>query len=255
MPIDALAHNSGLKKINPVLKFITVCVLMVICLMSNNGVSGIFLLLVSGLIAIIVGGVSLRQYIHILALPVSFLLMGGLALLFDVSPQPVGVLNLNIFGLWFCVSAEAQLRTALIVARALGAVSCLCLLSVTTPMSDIIGVLRRLRCPALIIDLMYLIYRYIFILLSLFYKMKTAAQSRLGFKDYRTSMRSTAQIYAKLLARSYQFAGKNFDAMESRCYDTGIVFLERWNGISFPQGAIAIAIVFISLSLNFLPRC
>jgi cobalt/nickel transport system permease protein len=253
IPIDILAQNSGLKKINPVLKFITLCALMVISIMSKNGMSGIFLLLVAGLIAIIVGGINLRQYIHVLALPVSFLLMGGLALLYEVSHQPMGVLNLNIFGRWFYISPEAQQRTALMVARASGALSCLCLLSLTTPMSDIIGVLRRLRCPALIIDLMYLIYRYIFILLSLFYKMRTAAQSRLGFKNYRIAMRSTGRIYAKLLARSYQFAGKNFDAMESRCYDTGIVFLERWNGISFPQGVSAAVIVLISLGLNFLP--
>jgi cobalt/nickel transport system permease protein len=222
--------------------------------MSKNSISGIFLLLATGLIAIIVGGINLWQYVHILALPVSFLLIGGLALLFEVSPQPSGVFNFNVFGLWFCVSAEAQMRTALVVARAFGAVSCLCLLNVTTPMSDIIGILRRIRCPALIIDLMYLIYRYIFILLSLFHEMRTAAKSRLGFKNYRTSMRATVRIYASLLARSYQFAVKNFDAMESRCYDTGIVFLDRWNRISFPQGASAVAIVLISLSLNFLPR-
>jgi cobalt/nickel transport system permease protein len=253
MPINVLAHNSVLTKINPALKFITLCALMVISIMAKKSVTGIFLFLVTSLIAIIVGGINLRQYIQTLTMPVSFLLMGGLALLFETSPQPYGVLNFNVFGLWFCVSTETQIRAALIMARAFGALSCLCLLSLTTPISDVIGILRRIRCPAPIIDLVYLIYRYIFILLSLFHEMRTAAKSRLGFRNYRTSIRVSAQIYTNLLARSHQFADKNFDVMESRCYNTGIVFLDRWNSISFPQGASAVAIVLISLSLNFLP--
>jgi cobalt/nickel transport system permease protein len=251
--IDVLAQNSGFKNVNPALKFWTLFALMIICVTSKNNVTGMFFLIIAAILATTVGRIRLGQYIHILALPVSFLLIGGLALLYEISPQPIGVLNLNIFGLWLSVSASAQARTSLIVARAFGAVSCLCLIGLTTPMPDIIGVLRRVRCPSLIIDLMYLIYRYIFILLSLHHEMRTAAKSRLGFRDYRTSMNATAQIYANLLARSYPFAGKNFDAMESRCYDTGIVFLESRNKITFLQGSVSAILVLISLTLSLLP--
>ena len=238
---------------NPTLKFWTLLVLIIICVASRNTYTGVFLVMVMLTLAVFVGGMRLHHYVHILALPVSFLLIGGIALLFEVSSQPAGVLNFGLFGVWFSVSAAAQARTALIVSRAFGAVSCLCLISVTTPMSDIISVMRRARCPELIIDLMYLIYRYIFILLSLYHDMYDAAKSRLGFRNYRTGIRATAQIFANLLARSYQFASKNFDAMESRCYDSGIVFLERKKNISFPQGAVSAALVLISLGLGFLP--
>jgi len=251
--IDVLAQSSRLKNVNPSLKFWTLCAVLILCAASRNSVTGIFILIVAGILAVPVGGLRLRQYIQILALPVSFLLIGGFALLYDVSSEPAGVLSFNVLGLWLNVSAAAQARTALIVARAFGAVSCLCLLSVTTPMSDIIGVLRRFRCPELIIDLMYLIYRYIFILLLLYHDMHDAAQSRLGFRDYRTSIRTTGQIFAVLLARSYQFAGKNFDAMESRCYDSGVMFLERRKDITFPQGVAASSLVVISLCLSLLP--
>jgi cobalt/nickel transport system permease protein len=119
-------------------------------------------------------------------------------------------------------------------------------------MSDIIGVLRRSHCPKLIIDLMYLIYRYIFILMYLHHEMQVAVKSRLGFRDYRTGIRITGQIYANLLARSYQFEGKNFDAMESRCYDTGIMFLESKHNVTFLHGAVSAALVIVSLGLNLL---
>ena len=249
--IDMISQTSRLKNVHPLFKFTTLLALMIICIASVSVLPGLFLLAAMIVLAVPVGGLAMHKYITILALPFTFLLIGGIALLFEVYPEPAGVLNINVFGFWLCVSEASQVRAALIVSRALGAVSCLCLLSITTPMPDIIGVLRRVRCPELIIDLMYLIYRYIFILLSMHHEMRDAAKSRLGFRDYRSSLRATANIYSNLLARSYQFAGRNFDAMESRCYETGIRFLER--RISFSPvhvivaGVIILATLFLSL--------
>jgi len=253
LPIDALAQRSRLKNINSSLKFWTALILMGMSAASRSASAGIFLIIAALVLVVFAGGLSLRHYLHILALPVSFLLIGGLALLFEVSPKPIGVLNINLFGWWFSVTYATQTQTALVISRAFGAVSCLCFLSVTTPMSEIIGVLRRARCPDLIIDLMYLIFRYIFILLSLHHDMQDAAQSRLGFRDYRTSLRTTGKIYANLLARSYQFAGKNYDAMESRCYNTGIRFLERRSDIAREHFIVSAALLLISLALSLLP--
>ena len=253
MIIDVLAQRSRLKNINPALKFWTLFILLILSVASRNAFTGIFLTIAMLVLAVAAGGLGLRHYLRILALPMSFLLIGGLALLFEVSAEPIGNMSFQIFGYWLCVTENTQAQTTLVIFRALGAVSCLCVLSVTTPMSDIIGVLRRARCPELLIDLMYLIYRYIFILLSLHHDMRDAAKSRLGFRDYWTSLRTTGKIYSNLLARSYQFAGKNFDAMESRCYDGGIRFLERRSGITFAQASVCAALLFVSLCISLLP--
>ena len=253
LSIDVLAQRSRLRSVNPALKLLTLIALMVICVVSNKPATGLFLLAAMLVLAVVFGGLSLHSYIHILALPVSFLLIGGLALLFEVSSVPTGVLSLRVFGVWISVTERSQSYTALIISRALGAVSCLCLLSVTTPMPDIIGVLRRIRCPAVVIDLMYLIYRYIFILMALHHEMRDAAISRLGYRDYRTSLRSIGKIYSNLLARSYRFASRNFDAMESRCYDTGISFLVRRIAIMPAHAAASILLLIVSLCLCILP--
>ena len=252
LPNNVLAQISPLKRVNPALKFWTLLALMVISIASKNPYAGLFLVMAMFLLAVFASGVSVHHYVQVMVLPISFLLIGGLALLFEVSSGPTGVLSFNAFGLWLSVSEKAQIQTALVISRAFGAVSCLCVLSITTPMPDIIGVLRRARCPDLIIDLMYLIYRYIFILLSLHHVMRDAAKSRLGFRDFRTSMRATGRIYANLLARSYQFAGKNYDAMESRCYDAGIRFLEHRNKVTFAQGFTSVMLLCVSLCLSLL---
>ena len=248
--IDVYAQGSRLKHLNPTQKFWTLLGLIIVCVASRTVLTGVFLMLVMLSLAVFVGGLKLHHYVQIIVLPVSFLLIAGIALLIEVSPEPIGVFNLPLFGSWLVVTEAAQQRTALIISRALGAVSCLTLLSVTTPMTDIIGVLRSARCPDLIIDLMYLIYRYIFILLNLNHQMHDAARSRLGFINYRTSLRTTGRIYANLLSRSYNFAGKNFDAMESRLYDTGIRFLERKHKLTPLEIVISAVILIITFSMS-----
>jgi len=251
--IDVVAQFSRLKTVNATLKIITLLALMIVSVALSNAYTGVFLVLAMLVLAVFVGGIKLHEYIQILALPVSFLLIGGLALLFEVRPEAAGVLGFNLFGLWFTVSAEAQLNTALVIARSLGAISCLIVIGMSTPMPEIIAVLRRFRCPELIIDLMYLIYRYIFILLALYHEMNAAAKSRLGLKDYRTSLRTTARVYSNLLARSHHFASQNFDAMESRCFDQGIRFLEQCNNVRAYQVAVSVALLLVTLAITIVP--
>ena len=252
LTIDVLAQTSRLSRVNPSLKFWTVLALMALCVSARSPAVGIFLTAAMLISTVYIGGLELHAYVHLLALPVSFLMISGLALLFEVTAQPTGIFSIHAFGFWFCVSTGAQIRTMLVMARALGAVSCLYFLSLTTPMSELIGVLRRARCPDVVIELMYLIYRYIFILLTMYHTMRDSAKSRLGYIDYRTSIRTTGNLYSNLLARSYRQANRNFDAMESRCYDTGIRFLENRERITGIQAAVAIAVTILTLCLSLL---
>ena len=254
LAIDVLAQVSRLNKVNSALKFWTVLALMALCVSARSPVVGIFLTGIMLMLTVYAGGLKLHDYVHLLALPVSFLAVSGLALLFEVGAQPAGVFGVRVFGFWFCVGAGAQTRTMLVMARALGAVSCLYFLSLTTPVPELIGVLRRARCPDVVIELMYLIYRCIFLLLSMYHTMRDAAGSRLGYIDYRAGVRTTGKLYSNLLARSYRQANRNFDAMESRCYGTGIRFLENREKITGAQAAAALGIAIFTLSLTLLFR-
>lgn len=252
LTIDVLAQTSRLNRLSSGLKFWTALVLMALCVSAQSPIVGIFLTVAMAVLIVYIGGIKLRDYIHILALPVFFLMISGLALLIEVTRQRTGVLSVPAFGYWLCISAGAQTRAVLVMSRALGAVSCLYLISLTTPMSELIGVLRRAHCPNVLIELMYLIYRYIFILLSMYHTMRDSAKSRLGYADYRVSIRTTGNIYSNLLERSYRQANRNFDAMESRCYDTEIRFLESREKVTAAQAAAAIGLMVLTLGLSLL---
>jgi cobalt/nickel transport system permease protein len=88
----------------------------------------------------------------------------------------------------------------------------------------------------------------------MYHNMRDAAKSRSGYADYRTSLRATGNICANLLGLSYRRAYKNFDAMESRCFDTGIRFLENSGKITGLQAAAAVGLTLFAASLSLLLR-
>ena len=67
-------------------------------------------------------------------------------------------------------------------------------------------VLGSLRLPPLVIELMYLIYRYIFLLLDIQHRMTVAASSRLGYASLRRAWFSFTHISGNLLAASFKRA-------------------------------------------------
>ena len=224
--IDDTSRKSRLNRLHPGLKTWGVVCLLFLCTLSPLRV-GVFLMAVMLCLTVLVGGVHLGDYLRLLALPASFVLLSCLALLWDWSGSPRGVLDIAIGGGYLSLSAQAQEKTLLLLCRAMGAVSCLYFLSLSTPIHEIIGVLRRARIPRLVSELMYLIYRYVFLLLETHRNLQDSARSRLGYLGVKQSLRTTGMVYANLLAGSYRRANACFDAMESRCYDGTLSFLEE----------------------------
>lgn len=246
--IDMQAQRSRLLKMSPALKNWSVIALMFICIASNSPWVGLGLAVFCLIMTVIVGGIELHDYVALMAIPLVFMLISGLALLFEFGPEAAGVINIPLFGIWMFVPDVNQAKTILVMAKAFGAISCLYLLSLSTPMVDIIGVLRRAHIPDVVASLMYLIYRCTFIMLEMHHSMKDAATCRLGYCNLSTSIRTTGQIYSNLFARSYKKANNMFDAMESRCYDGDVEFYSTAKPITAVQAVFAIAVIVATLS-------
>lgn len=224
--IDFYAERSGLGGINPGLKCFFTALTLILVLAANSFGVTVFVTVSLCAITVCVGKTPLWLYFRLLLLPLTFVLISGLALVFDYSATPIGIFNLPFFGGYFCATTATLLGTAHVTANAIASISALYTLSLSTPIADIIPVLRKIKVPEIIIELMYLIYRYIFVLSHTMAQLRTAADCRLGFFGWRTRMRSTAGIMTALLLRSFQRASTAYDAMESRCYTGTLRFLE-----------------------------
>ncbi len=223
--IDQCAVTSNLHPVNAGIKVVFFGFILVAAVAVNSIPFDIAVLIVMTVITIGFGGIHAHTYISLLLTPAAFILVSGLALLLDYSAQPMGVLQVPFLGGYLVVTGSAQLSATLILCKALAAVSCLYSLSLSTPLYEIISVLRKVKVPELMIELMFLIYRYIFILSRVLSAMKTAAAARFGFSGYSPAMRTAGGMMTNLLILSFQKAGASYDAMESRCYDGHLNFL------------------------------
>ena len=106
---------------------------------------------------------------------------------FDAAAVPLGT--------YYLTASYASIRKGIqMILTALASVSCLYFLSFNTPMTDVLSVLKKLHCPDLLVELMLLIYRYIFLLLDISFCISLSQDSRLGNRDLKTSMHHGLRI-------------------------------------------------------------
>jgi len=109
-------------------------------------------------------------------------------------------------------------------------------------MPEILLVLEKLHCPELLTELMLLIYRYIFILADTASAIRTSQNCRLGYQDYRTSLRSFGELCAVLFVRALKRSNDLYTAMEARGYDGKIRILHEKRPVKRKE--LAAVIVF-----------
>lgn len=249
--IDRLARRSALYPVNPALKVWSSAILLLLCIAAQSPWMPLIMALLLCFLTVWVGQIPWHDYLSKFSLPAAFLLLSGMALLWSFVPQPGGLIDIPCFGGYLSVLPAAQQATRLVLARALGAVSCLYFLSLSTPMPEIIAVLRQAHVPSVITDLAILIYRYIFLLFDTYHKMRNAAESRLGFCGLRKSLSTTGQLYALLLSGSFHKASACFDAMESRCYHSEIRFLTHKKPITPKSAGVACILILFAAWMTF----
>lgn len=119
--------------------------------------------------------------------------------------------------------APGGLAAALVpVGRSLAAVAALALLTLTTPASRLIGLLRGLGLPAAVADVALLTYRLLFLLGDSVISATRAQAFRLGYAGgWRRSLRSLSLLAAGLLGRAMNAARRLDVGLAARCYGDG----------------------------------
>jgi len=110
--------------------------------------------------------------------------------------------------------------------RVEGALSCLFFLVLTTSITDLCVLLRRLHIPQVIVEMSMMIYRYIFLFLEVSEKMSLAQKLRLRRSGWLSSIRSLAMLIGSLFIRTLDQGERTLLAMNARGYDGEIRILE-----------------------------
>ena len=90
----------------------------------------------------------------------------------------------------------------------------------TTPFTRVLYALRWFRVPTVLVETIAMAYRYAFLLMDEFHRMRDASRTRGGFRGYRNGLKSTARILAQVILKAYDRAKYIQIAMMARGADT-----------------------------------
>jgi cobalt/nickel transport system permease protein len=142
-------------------------------------------------------------------------------------------------------------RVVQVCGRSLGGLAALLFLAMTTPLTDIIALLRRLRAPEVLLDIMILCYRTLFVFSEAVRDTITAQSARLGYATVRLSLRSLGGLVANITVQVWQRSHALHVAAMARNNDGPLRFLEKTSPKSTRDICIAAGggIVLIALAL------
>lgn len=218
--IDDFAYRSKLKKKDPIEKILFSLITLGVCIWADEILISVIVMCVMGWVSVYKGGTPLFAFVKLLLLPMAFLIIGVATIAITYStdktaflisiPSAKGYMGATALGL----SAATNLFF-----KALGASSCLYYLSLSTPLVDLLHACIRIKVPKLMVELMGLIYRFIFVLLETAEKIYTGQNSRLGYSSLRAGYRSMGTLVASLFIRAYKRSDELYTALEARGYD------------------------------------
>lgn len=247
--IDHSAYYSKLRKIDPVIKIITALVVLFISLFANSYLVSTVIIIVISFIIVKFGGTSLQILLHFMMLPISFLILSVVTIIFQSSDNPNNLLlPIKISYLYYGFDIYNLDFVGRLIFRVTSAILCMYFIALTSPMTEIFCVLRRVKFLKLIVELMELIYRFIFVLTETANKIYIAQSSRLGYNGLKASYKSLGILASMLFDRSYKRSDKIYIALESRGYNGELNIIDTEYDRSFKYylySAIFIAILII----------
>ncbi len=234
--LDRLSHNNRLRYLPPEHKLGFALVVLAIALIVRPPVQIAIALWMS---VWIVGyaRIPVNVYGQMLGLAIWFwvtsipaLIISGVAVSAQTSIQADALFGLTLGSYYLYLSHQGFVQAALIFTRTIATVSCLYFVLFTTPLTELLQVLRRLGCPVVLTELLLLMYRFIFILLSTASEIWIAQQSRNGYRTRQRWIYSlsllTRQLFQKTMEHYRQFilstAARGFNGefrvWSSQCY-------------------------------------
>jgi cobalt/nickel transport system permease protein len=217
--LDSVAQQSAFRHIHPGTKLILALGSLILCLISPTPVVPLISGIILSLVLILPARISPVLYGELLLGPAIFTIMSVVVLLFmlgggDVIWQfnPVSWINLTI-------TTGSLRESTLVLCRVFGCSVSLFFIALTTPLTDLFNGMKRIGIPIELIDLMMIIYRFIFIVYDQAVEIWHAQVMRLGYSRPREAIQSFSMLCGMLFISSWNAGEDLIRAMDCRCYD------------------------------------
>lgn len=232
---DSIAQQSAFRHIHPGTKLFLGLGALILCLISPSPVAPLVSGIVLSLVLLIPGRLSPTIYGHILLGPAIFVCMSIIILLLMLGGKDVIWQFQPVSGITLSITREAVNTSLLILCRVFGCSVSLFFIALTTPMTDLFNVMKRMRIPIELIDMMMIVYRYIFIFYAIAVEIWQAQVMRLGYSRPRESIRSFSMLCGMLFITSWNAGEDLIHAMDCRCYNGVMPNLDQADPVRIPS--------------------
>jgi cobalt/nickel transport system permease protein len=244
--IDRVAHTNRWSARHPGDKLLLGGGLLILSLVLPP-IPGAILVLIAAVTVTVAGArVPAGDYLRVLIPPAAFMVSGAAVLAMSV--------RLDGGGPAVAFSPQGALTAIDVSLRALAATASLLLIILTTPVSEFLGLLRKIRVPAAIVDVTLLVYRFTMVAAEVADRTRISQASRMGYTGFRRSLRSAGLLAASLLPRVLDKAARMETGLAARAYDGDLRVLSPLAAPSrrFALGSVALQGAILAVSLGWL---
>jgi len=240
LAIDDAAWASAWRRRSPADKLLLSLGLVLSALLLPVWPGSVLVGLAAVVLALGPARVPARTFGRAVRLPLAFIAIGALTTVVELSGAGLG---------W---APDAAARAGSLVGHAVAGSAAVLLLATTTPMSDLLPALRRLRVPDAVIEVASVTYRMLFVLLTSLATIREAQTARMGYATVRGSYRSSGALAAAVLTRSWDRARRLQDGLAGRGMETGLRVLpetlpasRRFEGATLAGLAVLVAAALV----------
>ncbi|RNB89631.1 cobalt ECF transporter T component CbiQ [Brevibacillus fluminis] len=207
MQIDTLAYGNRLRHLPPGQKVLFACVLLVLVLAGQPLVQWSITAWIS-LWIVAYANIPFSFYAKMVAVASLFLFASLPALLIEItaaSHLPANSLYAIHVSAWAVYLSKAGLEKAVILfSRSIASFACLSFILLTVPFAEMMQVLKRLRVPTLICELLMVMYRFVFVIWEAAAQLYVGQQARGGYNGIRAGLKDAGMLVRMLFVRTMQ---------------------------------------------------
>ncbi len=218
--IDKIAYNNRLANANPYLKFGFGFALLILAVWWESIWISTGIIIGMNALLLLIAKVNKKQYIKLLSIPSVFIILSLLAIVFYFSREKGDFLfSVKVLGYYVGYSKLTLIRSLYVLLRSFAALSCIYFMTLTTGFNQMIVVFKKLRIPKEMIEIIMLVYRFIFIFLEEVAEIYIAQEMRFGYVNFKTSYRSLGILISTLFTRIMIRYRDMSIALDTKLYD------------------------------------
>ena len=204
--IDKYAYTNNLAKSNPTIKFIIGTIFLFASMIINNVFILFSIMTLMSITIIGIAKIDIINYLKLIKIPMYFLIVGVIANAINISFNADGfVYSFKILNMYIGVSIVSINTSIYIFFRSIACLTCVYFFVLTTPFNQLLMLLKKLHIPDTIVELIMLVYRFIFIFLEEVEEIKKSQELRFGYTNLKNSYKSIGilgnLLYKRLMKR------------------------------------------------------